>query len=79
MNLNEYESKIAEIKNSDLPDDEKANALEMLADEIDRCAWHGHARQRANDVARAARNAMPCSPTLAGLNGLAARGAITRR
>lgn len=79
MTLNQYEARIGEIANSNLTNDEKANALDLLATEIDGCLWQPQARERARDIAAAARAAMLCTPTLAGLDSLAARGAITRR
>lgn len=80
MNLNQYEAKFNEIKNAtDLTDDEKANALDVLATEIEGCVWQSHAKERARSLAQTIRAAMPTAPTLAGLDSLAARGAISPR
>lgn len=79
MTLDQYEARIDEITNSNLTDDEKANALDLLATEINGCLWQPWAREEARSIAAAARAAMPCTPTLAGLDSLAGRGALTRR
>lgn len=80
MNLNEYEKRVAEINASDLSRDEKAQALWMTADEIDRAAWTTGARQRARDLSASIRAAIPAdADRMAGMDGLAARGLLRER
>lgn len=79
MNLNEYEARLEEINVAALNNDEKANALDILATEIEGCAWQSWAKERAASLVAKIRSAMPATPTLAGLDSLAQRGAIRPR
>jgi hypothetical protein len=81
MNLSEYEAKITEIEKSDLTAGEKQLSLEMLADEIDGCAWQYPARSRAKEVSGAARIASGKYPNtgLSAMDGLASKGLLRKK
>jgi hypothetical protein len=58
MNLTEYEKKIPKIENdNDLTENEKHEALNMLADEISGALWQTTYKQWAREVSVCAREA----------------------
>jgi hypothetical protein len=77
--LDNYEEQIEAVIASDLTTEERGAALHLLAQEIERCAWAGHAKTRAVALALRARAAIPEGDLLAGLDELAARGALRVR
>ncbi len=79
MNISDYTKQINEILISNLPDNQKALALEMTADEINGIAWQSHARQSAEELSVLARSEVDKLPEydpLTAMDGLAKTGLL---
>jgi len=70
MDISEYTKQIEKILISNLPDNQKALALEMTADEINGIAWQSHARQSAEELSVLARSEVDKLPEYDSLNAL---------
>lgn len=81
MNLSQYEETIQQIQSSDIGNAEKATALDMLANEISRCAWQTTHKNWADEVQALARSASISlgGASLEGMDSLAQKGLLEAR